>query len=158
MQPLSSHESRIRIHRASLGEFATVQSIIDEYCNAIGVLVRDDRNRLEHYFDDDSGIWLASQAAKSVGCVVLRPLASPAEACEVKRMYVRESHRGMNVADALLDALEAYAVGRGYRYAYLDTKDDLRAAVRFYERRGYSACERYNDNPQATIFLRRQLR
>jgi hypothetical protein len=29
--------------------------------------------------------------------------------------------------------------------------------VRFYERRGYESVARYNDNPQATIFMRRGL-
>ena len=38
-----------------------------------------------------------------------------------------------------------------------DSKDDLETAKRFYEASGYTHCERYNDNPQATIFMRRQL-
>lgn len=134
------------------------RSIIEEYCDSIGVLVRDDQKELAQYFNGNSGIWLASHEAHIVGCVVLRPLPIIAEACEVKRLFVKESYRGMSVADELMDALEGYAVSQGYRFAYLDTKDDLRAALRFYERRGYSACERYNDNPQATIFVRRQLR
>ncbi|GAC1545419.1 MAG: hypothetical protein NVS3B16_14800 [Vulcanimicrobiaceae bacterium] len=80
------------------------------------------------------------------------------DACEIKRLYVRASHRSMGIADALMDALEAYALARGYRCAFLDTKDDLRAAISFYARRGYTPCERYNDNPQATIFMQRRLR
>ena len=134
-----------------------MRKIIDEYCDAIGVLVRDSIPALEQYFNPGSGVWLATEAANAVGCVVLRPLPSRSAACEVKRLYVRPSHRSLAVADALMDALEAYAAGQGYRYAYLDTKDDLRAAIRFYERRGYRPCERYNDNPQATIFMRRRL-
>ena len=45
-----------------------------------------------------------------------------------------------------MDALE------GYRCAYLDTKGDLRAAVRCYERHGFSACERYSDNAAGEHF------
>jgi N-acetylglutamate synthase-like GNAT family acetyltransferase len=153
-----SPQTAIRIHRAALDELPAVQQIVDEYCDAIGVLVRDKRSQLEDDFNEDSGIWLASDANNTIGCVVLRALPSRPEACEVKRLYVRRLYRGKQVADALMDALEAYAVRRGYRTAYLDTKDDLLAAIRFYERRGYRACERYNDNPQATIFMRRQLR
>jgi len=40
---------------------------------------------------------------------------------------------------------------------YLDTKDDLISAIKFYQRQGYEACERYNDNPQATMFMRKKL-
>jgi putative acetyltransferase len=119
----------IRIHRVALHEFAVARQIIDEYCDAVGVLVRDGTSQLEHYFDEGSGIWLASSANKTIGCVVLRSLPSRPQACEVKRLYVRPSHRGMLVADALLDALEAYAASQGYRSVYLDTKDDLLAAV-----------------------------
>jgi hypothetical protein len=33
----------------------------------------------------------------------------------------------------------------------------LQAAIAFYERHGYLRCDRYNDNPQATIFMRKRL-
>lgn len=56
-----------------------------------------------------------------------------------------------------MDALEAFAADHKYRFAYLDTKDDLEAAIAFYRRRGYARTERYNDNPQATLFMRRRL-
>lgn len=148
----------MRIHRASLDEVVAVATIIDEYCAEIGVLVRDDRSQLHKYFNEGSGVWLACEGTNTVGCLALRPLATPAEACEIKRLYVRPSHRGIGIADGLMDALEAYAVIQNYRLAFLDTKDDLQAAVRFYARRGYTPCERYNDNPQATIFMQRRLR
>ena len=77
---------------------------------------------------------------------------------EVKRLYVRPGCRRHGVAQALLDALEQFASARGDDTLYLDTKDDLHAAIRFYERNGYVQCERYNDNPQATLFMRKQLR
>jgi GNAT superfamily N-acetyltransferase len=88
----------------------------------------------------------------------MRPLetAGP-HAAEVKRLYVRPAHRGGGVASALMDALEEGARESGYTELYLDTKDDLTVAIRFYERRGYERIPRYNDNPQATIFMRRVL-
>ncbi len=46
---------------------------------------------------------------------------------------------------------------RGLCELYLDTHDGLLAAIRFYERRGYVRIERYNDNPQATVFMRRAI-
>ena len=80
-----------------------------------------------------------------------------AGACELKRMYVQPPYRGRGIAESLLGSLEAYARDFGYRWAYLDTKDDLIPAIRFYEHHGYERCERYNENPQATIFMRRRL-
>jgi len=149
----------IKVHRAINEDFASVCTIIEEYFNAIGVLIRDDHNQLRVYLEENAGgVWLALDEVSIVGCVVLRPLTTEPEACEIKRLYVKEPHRGIGVADALLDALEGYAYEYGYRVAYLDTKDDLQAALRFYERRGYQECERYNENPQATRFMRQQLK
>ncbi len=71
---------------------------------------------------------------------------------------MRPPFRGAGTAQALLAALEQYAAEQGYKWLYLDSKDDLQAALRFYRRQGYQACARYNTNPQATIFLRRSLR
>jgi ribosomal protein S18 acetylase RimI-like enzyme len=92
-----------------------------------------------------------------VGCIALRPLPRFEHSGEVKRLYVRPESRGRYIADGLLKALEDYAVDAGYRTLYLDTKDDLVAAIRFYHRHGYEDCERYNENPQATIFMHKDL-
>jgi len=88
---------------------------------------------------------------------VLRKLDSISHAAECKRLYVRPAARGHRIADALLDAMEAFARSRHVRWIYLDTYDDLKIAIALYERRGYTRCERYNDNPQATLFMRKGL-
>ena len=67
------------------------------------------------------------------------------------------SARGQGIAEQLLDAMEVYARGQGLEWIYLDSYDDLKAALALYRKRGYVVCERYNDNPQATVFLRKWL-
>src|SRR2546428_7956690 len=57
----------------------------------------------------------------------------------------------------LLEELERFALGHGDEWLYLDTNDSLQAAIAFYERNGYFRCARYNENPQATIFMRKKL-
>jgi len=34
----------------------------------------------------------------------------------------------------------------------------MKVAARFYEKKGFERCERYNDNPQAAIFMRKTIR
>ena len=137
--------------------------LLAEYYEAVHVVVRDSAEAIRKIVDDDaSGVWLAylgdeTQKDKAVGCVVLRKLASIPLAGECKRLYVRPEARGHGIADALLDAQEAYAREQGLEWIYLDSYDDLKAAIAIYQRRGYVACERYNDNPQATVFLRKRL-
>ena len=43
------------------------------------------------------------------------------------------------------------------RWLYLDSYDDLKAAIALYERRGLVRCARFYDNPQATVFLCKEL-
>jgi GNAT superfamily N-acetyltransferase len=148
------------ISRAGRNDMDGAWTIVNEYYDAVAVVVREDRPGFERaYFGDGSGIWLARSAQGAVvGCIALRPLDAFPSAGEVKRLYVQPAARGAGIAGLLLDALEDDAKAFGYRWLYLDSKDDLEAAIRFYEKRGYDHCERYNDNPQATIFMRKQLR
>ena len=134
-----------------------VRMLLKEYYEAIGVVKRDSPEEIRGFLSDaGSGLWIAYVEGVPAGCVVLRPLPIPG-AAECKRLYVRPEFRGMGVAGELMDTLEAYAAGAGLAWVYLDSKDDLREALRIYVRRGYEACGRYNDNPQATVFLRKRL-
>jgi GNAT superfamily N-acetyltransferase len=133
-------------------------AIVREYYEAVGVVVREDAAEFAHdYFGEGAGIWLASEGEKTLGCIALRPLPQIDSAGEVKRLYVKPEARGRGVAELLLKALEEYACGFGYRWLYLDSKDDLVDAIRFYQKHGYEVCERYNENPQATIFMKKEL-
>ncbi|WOO84775.1 putative N-acetyltransferasec [Vanrija pseudolonga] len=156
---VTSDASPVKIYRATPADRAKAWAIVDEYNEAIGVIVRDSPAAFDSYFDDGAGIWLAEKdGSEVVGCIILRPLPSVSPtACEVKRLYVTPAARGLRVADKLLATLHAYAKTRGYDTAYLDTKDDLTAAIRFYQRQGYEECPRYNDNPQATMFMLKRL-
>lgn len=133
-------------------------ALIHEYYEAIQVVVRDTREGLQAYLaHPHSGIWLAYLNNEAVGCVVLCALASIPHAAECKRLYVRPAARGRQIADRLLDAMEEFARRRDIQWIYLDSKDDLPGAIALYRRRGYEFCPRYNDNPQATVFLRKEL-
>jgi ribosomal protein S18 acetylase RimI-like enzyme len=133
-------------------------SLIEEYYEAVHVIARDDRAQILRYISDpQSGIFLAYDADTPVGCILYRPLPKLGSAGEVKRLYVRPAFRRRGIADKLLQALERFASTRHAQWLYLDTSDDLKAAIAFYERHGYRRCERYNDNPQATIFMRKRL-
>ena len=132
--------------------------ILSEYYEAVHVIQRDEPGALQSLLNDPaSGMWLATLGNEVVGCVVLRNMHSLLHAGECKRLYVRPSARGRRVATLLLDALEEHARNLKLDWIYLDTYDDLRPAIALYEQRGYEPCARYNDNPQATLFMRKRL-
>ena len=146
------------VHRASDEEIDRAFKLVKEYYEEVGVVVREDQREFaEQYFGNGAGVWMAAIGGDDTGCIALRRMDAPENCGEVKRMYVRETHRGSGIAAALLYALEEYARKSGYLWLYLDTTDAMRAAARFYERNGYQLCERYNSNPQATIFMRKKI-
>ena len=134
------------------------QAILHEYLNSVGVVQRDSPDALRQIIQDPSaGMWLAYLGDEAVGCVMLRRLSTVPNACEVKRLYVQPRARGQGLAIALLDVLEQHAAVSGFKWIYLDSKDDLTAAINLYRKRGYKSCKPYNENPQATVFLRKRL-
>ena len=151
-------DSSISVQRATAPQADAAFALIEEYYEAVGVVVRDDRAALERYLASaDSPIWIATADAAPAGCVMLRPLPAIPHAAEVKRLYVRPAFRGLGLAHALMQAAEQHARASALGWLYLDTKDDLHAAIHFYLGTGYQPCPRYNDNPQATLFLRKRL-
>jgi GNAT superfamily N-acetyltransferase len=148
---------RVRIVRLTLSNDDAV-AILQEYYDAVHVLQRDKPHSIQKLIEEPgSGVWLAYLGDEVVGCVVLRKLRSIPSAGECKRLYVKPAARGNRIADRLLDAQEAYARTQGIDWIYLDSVDDLKTAIALYQRRGYESCARYNDNPQATRFMRKRL-
>jgi len=132
--------------------------LLEEYYEAVSVVQQDTPEAIQQIISDaSSGMWVAYLREKAVGCVILRRLSSIPYAGECKRLYVRPEARGKGLAGALLDAQEAFARSNGLQWIYLDSYDDLKAAIALYKKRGYLPCERYNDNPQATLFLRKNI-
>lgn len=154
---VDARKPAVRIERvAALNDAAL--AILEEYYEAVHVVKRDGPEAMRELIaEPDSGMWMAYRGDEMVGCVVLRSLSSIARAGECKRLYVKPSARGLGIADRLMDALEDFARARAIEWIYLDSYDDLKAAIALYERRGYERCGRYNDNPQATVFLRKRL-
>lgn len=150
--------TELRVWRAGERDRETAFQLVEEYNDAVDVALRDSPESFQKdYFRSGAGLWLAEVGRRVVGCIALRPLSTREQAAEIKRLYVRPEFRGSGAALALLVALEQYAVASGYEWLYLDSKDDLKAALRFYDRHGYETCERYNQNQQATVFLRKAL-
>ena len=150
--------SDFEIRRALSSEIDAAYSIVQEYYAAMSVVARDTREEFARlYFAEGAGIWLARVEEEVIGCIALRAMVRFSGSGEVKRLYVSPRYRGRGIAVALHEALATYACGFGYRWLYLDTADNMTAAIQFYEAHGYERCARYNENPQATIFMRKEL-
>jgi len=84
---------------------------------------------------------LAMEGENAVGAVCLRRLST--EACEMKRLFIPEGHRGKGVAKALVKALFNAAVARNYRVMRLDTGSFMTEALALYTSFGFERIPPY---------------
>jgi putative acetyltransferase len=77
------------------------------------------------------------------------------EYAEVKRMYVRPSHRRRGIGRAVLDHLAGYARARGVRLLRLETGVFQTEAIALYERYGFerrAPFGEYREDPMSVYF------
>lgn len=143
----------LRFHAAGPDEGERVWALVDRYQREVGVVVPDAAERVLQPRPGETA-WLATAGNDDVGCAIVRPLGNVDGALELKRFYVLPEWRGRGIAPKLLQAAIDGARSAGWNAMYLDTTDDMLAARALYSRAGFSTCDRYNDNPQATFFMR----
>ena len=90
--------------------------------------------------------WVDGELA---GCGAFRPLRDVdyANACEMKRLYVRRAFRRFGLGRVLAQALIDGAVQAGYSVMLLDTLDDMEAARGLYASLGFDEVPPYYYNP-----------
>jgi len=106
-----------------------------------------------------SFILIVGDDGADLGCGGIRRIADGPEGIryEVKHLYLRPATRGRGWGRLLLEGLEAQAREWGAGALVLDTHHTLEAAGALYARTGFTSIEPYNDNPNATVWLRKAL-
>ena len=92
---------------------------------------------------------LAFVDSELAGCGAMRALADVdyANACEMKRLYVRPAFRRFGLGRVLAQALLDEAQRAGYSEMLLDTLDDMEAARGLYASLGFEDVPPYYFNP-----------
>ena len=138
-------------HVASEEDVASVRSLFVEYQAGLGVDLcfqgfDEELAGLPGDYAAPGGCLLvAREDGEPVACVALRRLG--AKTCEMKRLYVRPSHRGLGLGRALAKAVIAEARRIGYTRMRLDTLPSMEEAAALYERLGFREIEPYTVNP-----------
>ncbi|MFP2770117.1 GNAT family N-acetyltransferase [Oceanisphaera sp. KMM 10153] len=97
----------------------------------------------EAYRQKGAGYWvLEDNAGGLLGGGGLGPMAGYDGVCELQKMYLAASARGMGLGRRLALHVLQQARLLGYRYCYLETTALLPEALALYQKLGFAPCER----------------
>ena len=141
----------------TLGSYAPVRAILSEYAASLTVdlCFQDFDAELAglpgEYAAPQGQLLLAFVGEQLAGCGGLRALpdADHANACEMKRLYVRPAFRRFGLGRLLAEALLDEARRAGYSAMLLDTLDEMESARELYATLGFAEVAPYYFNPIA---------
>lgn len=146
----------IRLLRpAQPAEFDAVREIFREYAASLGVdlcfqnFEHELRSLPGDYAEPQGCVLLALVDGALAGCGAFRALheVDHANACEMKRLYVRPAFRRFGLGRLLAQTLMDEARRGGYSVILLDTLDDMEAARELYASLGFEETAPYYYNP-----------
>lgn len=137
--------------------FDATRLIFREYAEGLGVDLCFQNFEAElaglpgEYAQPTGALLLAFVDGQLAGCGAMRALADVdhANACEMKRVFVRRAFRRFGLGRLLVQALMDRATECGYSVLLLDTLDDMEAARGLYASLGFEEIPPYYFNPIA---------
>lgn len=142
--------------------YEAARQLFGEYLDFLGLDLSFQRvnEELSHiaqsYGPPAGGLLLLAHNGEWVGCAGIRPIG-PGIA-ELKRMYIRESCRGLGAGRLLMQACLQLAADLGYKRIRLDTLERLSAALNLYRMAGFHEIPAYYDNPlEGVVYMERSL-
>jgi ribosomal protein S18 acetylase RimI-like enzyme len=108
------------------------------------------------YGPPDGILILALVNGEEAGCVAIRKITE--KICEMKRLYVRDCHRGLGIGKALVNIIIETAIKMKYQYIRLDTLPTMKSAQALYSSFGFYDIAPYVYNPiEGTKFMELKL-
>ena len=139
----------------SFADLAVVRLLFEEYRASLGVDLcfqgfdEELATLPGEYGRSRGGLWLAMADAQAAGCAGLRPFEN--DACEMKRLYVRQRHRGKGLGRRLAETVVQAAKKLGYRRMFLDTLANMAEATTLYRDLGFREREPYRHDPLSGV-------
>lgn len=138
-------------------DIETARTLMREYADSLGIDLGFQNFERElaalpgEYAAPHGVLLLALVDGAPAGCVAMRRLADAdvPNACEMKRLFVRDAYRGLGLGRRLAQALMERATRAGYGAMLLDTLDDMEAARGLYASLGFVEIPPFYFNPIA---------
>ncbi len=147
-------ETKLRTPRKTQ-EWDEVRILLREYAAQLGVDLcfqdfESELAQLPGSYGPPRGSLLTMHVdGELAGCCALRPLDTTdyANACEMKRLFVRPQFRRLGLGRVLAEAILDKARQRGYACILLDTLNDMETARALYQDLGFVEIPPYYYNP-----------
>ena len=134
------------------GQLAQVKKLFLEYAESLGFSLcfqsfdEELASLPGMYAPPEGRLLIAYLDGEAVGCAALHKLEDGI--CEMKRLYVRPSARGLGIGKKLSEQIVSEARLIGCRRMRLDTiATQMPAAVALYRAQGFREIEPYRENP-----------
>lgn len=137
-----------------------VKDLIIEYTKRLGRdltfqnLEEELKDPAKKYTAPEGELLVAVEGKEVLGMIAYHKHSE--ERCEMKRLYVRPSARGMKLGEKLIMEILKHAKQAGYKEMVLDTIEPLQSAIYLYEKLGFVRCEAYYNNPMPDVLYYRK--
>ena len=132
-----------------------VKELISEYASRLGRnldfqdIDEELKNPAKKYTPPEGELLVAVDGNEVLGMIAYHRHSE--SRCEMKRLYVKPSCRGMKLGEKLISELLRHAKEAGYKEMVLDTIVPLQSAIHLYKKFGFTECEAYYHNPMPDV-------
>ena len=137
--------------KAAYDNLDAVRDLFREYAKGLGVdlCFQDFEQELStlpgKYARPKGRLYLAYDHGEAIACIALRPIDD--QVGEVKRLYVKPTHRRQGLSKNLAECIIEEARKIGYQRLVLDTLNTMTPAMNLYRSLGFMETEAYYPNP-----------
>ncbi len=110
-------------------------------------------NHLSEYYKGENRAYyvLESESGIVIGGIGYEQLAFMADTAELQKLYLEDAARGSGMGYEMIAFIEERMREAGYKRSYLETHDNLQAAIHIYEKSGYREIDRPKEVVHSTM-------
>jgi len=153
-----SESISIEILDSQAADLEEVRKLFAEYAKSLGISLNFQNFDAElaglpgEYQSPGGCLLVAKLDDQIAGCVAMRRI--DAQACEMKRLYVRPQFQGQQIGKKLAESVIGKARELGYARMRLDTLPSMKSARSLYASLGFKEIPAYRHNPvEGTSFM-----
>lgn len=114
----------------------------------------------DYYGNDDRRYFvIEDDNGEVIGGIGFARFEPRQDTAELQKLYLMDSAKGSGLGYKLIDFVEDRMREAGFNVSYLETHDNLQAAIHIYEKKGYKEIERPREVNHSTMnrFFRKEL-